>query len=35
MDLNAQAGGTGSRFSKVIIILTGVASLFATLVTVV
>jgi hypothetical protein len=35
MDLNAQAGGTGSRFSSVVIILTGVSSLFATLVTVV
>jgi hypothetical protein len=35
MDFNAQAGGTGSRFSRVVIILTGVASLFATLVTVV
>jgi hypothetical protein len=29
------AGGTGSRFGKVVIILTGVSALFATLVTVV
>jgi hypothetical protein len=36
MDLHEQAaGGTGSRFSRVVIILTGVSSLFATLVTVV
>jgi hypothetical protein len=35
LEIQSNFGGTGSRFSNVVIILTGVAALFATLVTVV
>jgi hypothetical protein len=33
MDFEAQAGGTGARFGRIVIILAGVAALSATLLT--